>query len=332
MIRLNNKSYFGANRQFWLLFLVSAVTIVLFSACAPEPAPIALNGINDFPYKLDRPDRGFELPIELDEISGLAYDYANDRLIGVQDELGFLFFINPDNGSVIEKVKFGKPGDYEGITWVSDTVFVVRSDGRIYSVANYDKASPSTTSYKTPLSAKNDVEGLAYDATRRKLLLLTKRDPSLKKKNQFKGKRAVYEFDLSSKTLADEPALLIDIEQLKSAIEKEYFSKLATRIGRFLLLYDESSDFMPSAIAIHPITKDHYILAHIGKLLVVYDSSYQLKYIKKLDPTLFRQPEGIAFSENADLFIANEARGGRAKLLRFNFISGLHPAEDENNK
>ncbi|MCK9452656.1 MAG: SdiA-regulated domain-containing protein [Bacteroidales bacterium] len=328
----NDYNYFGVSRQFGMLLMVFIPAILLLNACTPEPAPLTINEINNFPYKLSRPDKGFELPAELEEISGLAFDDINNRLIAVQDELGILFFINPDSGSVIEKVKFGKPGDYEGIAWVNDTVFVVRSDGRIYSVANYDKPSISTTTFKTPLSAKNDVEGLAYDATKRKLLLLNKRDPSLKKKNQFKGKRAVYEFDLGSKTLTDEPALLIDIEQLKAAIEKEYFTKLATRIGRFLRLYDEVSDFMPSAIAIHPITKDHYILAHIGKLLVVYDSSYQLKYIKKLDPTLFRQPEGMAFSENADLFIANEARGGRAKLLRFNFVSAMHLAEDENNK
>ncbi len=332
MIRLNKKIYFDAIRQFRLLFLMSAITIVLFSACVPQPVPIVLNRINDFSYNLNMPDDSFELAVELDEISGLAYDNANDRLIAVQDELGFLFFINPDSGSVIKKVKFGKPGDYEGMAWVNDTVFVVRSDGRIYSVANYDKASPSITSYNTPLSAKNDVEGLAYDAAKRKLLLLNKRDPSLKNKNQFKGKRAVYEFDLGSKTLADEPSLLIDIEALNSNIEKDYFTKIAVRFGRFLGLYDESSDFMPSAIAIHPVTKDHYILAHIGKLLVIYDSCFQLKYIKKLDPTLFSQPEGIAFSKNADLFIANEARGGKAKLLRFNIVSGMHDAEDESNK
>jgi len=329
MIRLNNYKYFCFSRPFLLLLAVLIPTILLLSACATESTTASEN--NDFAYDLSKPDKVFELPVVLDEISGLAYDDVNDRLIAVQDELGFLFFINPDNGSVIERIKFGKPGDYEGITWVNDTVFVVRSDGRIFCVANYDKASPSTTSYKTPLSAKNDVEGLAYDATRRKLLLLNKRDPSLKKKNQFIGKRAVYEFDLGSKTLADEPALLIDIEQLKSAIEKNYFSKLAIRIGRFLSLYDESSDFMPSAIAIHPHTKDFYILAHIGKLLVVYDSVCQLKYIKQLDPALFGQPEGIAFSGDADLFIANEARGGMAKLLRFNSAS-VHKPENENNR
>lgn len=329
MIRRSDNRYFGISRPFLLLLVVFVTTILLLSACASEPDPASEN--NDFAYELSKPDKVFELPVVLDEISGLAYDDVTNRLIAVQDELGFLFFINPDNGSVIGRIKFGKPGDYEGITLVNDTVFVVRSDGRIFCVANYDKASLSTTSYKTPLSAKNDVEGLAYNATKRTLLLLNKRDPSLKKKNQFKGKRAVYEFDLRSKTLADEPVLLIDTEQVKSTIESDYFTKLAIRLGRFLGLYDESSGFMPSAIAIHPHTKDFYILAHIGKLLVVYDSVYQLKYIKQLDPALFRQPEGIAFSKNADLFIANEARGGMAKLLRFNNAS-VHKPENENIK
>ncbi|MBZ0242000.1 MAG: SdiA-regulated domain-containing protein, partial [Bacteroidales bacterium] len=160
MTRLSDNRYL-ANRRPLLPLLVTFITaMLLLSACATETAPTSEN--NDFTYDLSKPDKVFELPVVLDEISGLAYDDVNDRLIAVQDELGYLFFIDPVNGSLIGRVKFGKPGDYEGLTLVNDTVFVVRSDGRIYSVANYDKASLSTNSYKTPLSTKNDVEGLAY--------------------------------------------------------------------------------------------------------------------------------------------------------------------------
>jgi hypothetical protein len=39
----------------------------------------------------------------------------------------------------------------------------------------------------------------------------------------------------------------------------------------------------------------------------------------EFDKKLFRQPEGICFKPNGDLFISNEGDGGKAKILKFKY-------------
>jgi uncharacterized protein YjiK len=41
-------------------------------------------------------------------------------------------------------------------------------------------------------------------------------------------------------------------------------------------------------------------------MLVVADSSWKVKQVFNLDPSLYIQPEGIAFDKNNNLYISNE--------------------------
>ena len=47
-----------------------------------------------------------------------------------------------------------------------------------------------------------------------------------------------------------------------------------------------------------------------GKLQKVYSLNY----------SHFQQPEGISFDINGDLYISNEAKGGKANILNFNYL------------
>jgi hypothetical protein len=75
--------------------------------------------------------------------------------------------------------------------------------------------------------------------------------------------------------------------------------------------------FLPSAIALHPITKDLYLISAVDHLLFVFEDG-SLKHIEKLDHKIFNQPEGITFLKNGDMLISNE--GQTATLLRFNYL------------
>ena len=48
------------------------------------------------------------------------------------------------------------------------------------------------------------------------------------------------------------------------------------------------------------------------------------KRVKELDEKLFRQPEGICFSPEGDMYISNEGQGGKGYILKFN----IHATED----
>jgi uncharacterized protein YjiK len=63
----------------------------------------------------------------------------------------------------------------------------------------------------------------------------------------------------------------------------------------------------PSAAAINPVTDELYILSSIEHLLVVIDRKGTLKEMYQLDPALYKQAEGIAFTPQGDLLISNES-------------------------
>lgn len=71
----------------------------LFCCNAPAdedegPRSITLVEGFHFGYDLEEPDRTFEMPKKLEEISGLGITEDGETLLAVQDEDGILFFIN----------------------------------------------------------------------------------------------------------------------------------------------------------------------------------------------------------------------------------------------
>ncbi len=170
--------------------------------------------------------------------------------------------------------------------------------------------------YETPLSRKNEPEGIAYDPLTQTLLLPCKGHPFMESK-EGKNTKAVYLFDLNTKTLKDEPEFLIDLDTLKTI--KNY--NTMARLGLALLSsIDESRGdvtFQPSGIAVHPHTGDIYIIGAVGNMLLVLDREGALQAVVELRSMLFLQPEGICFSPSGDLFIANEGKDQKATILQF---------------
>ncbi len=70
----------------------------------------------------------WELPSELKEISGIAY-LDEQRFACVQDEQGIVYIYNTAKKAIEQKIPFAGAGDFEGLTLVDKTAWVVRSDG-----------------------------------------------------------------------------------------------------------------------------------------------------------------------------------------------------------
>ncbi|MBN2531701.1 MAG: hypothetical protein JXB88_02355 [Spirochaetales bacterium] len=107
-------------------------------------------------------------------------------------------------------------------------------------------------------------------------------------KNSFKLKRILYICKHEGDIFIEEKKITLDLNTIK---EKAVNSKIK---------------FNPSAIAIHPVTKDMYVLSSSDRLLAVCDSNGTVKEAYMLDPDIFYQPEGISFYPNGDMLISNE--------------------------
>jgi len=296
------------NRYPVILFIF--ITAFLSGCPAKHASPDNLTG-----YDLTYSDRTEILPGILHEISGITF--INSTTIGcIQDEKGILFIYDLASNEIQRQVTFFSNGDYEGIARVGDTIYVLRSDGTLYEIAGYNTDSIVVEPVPTGITAK-DSEGVCYDKDRHRLLIAPKENPL--RGPGSKDSRIIYDFNLKTMKLADEPAYDFSIEALKDfATGNKVMLPLKSKKKK------QSAEpvlkFRPSAICIHPLTKDIYVLSSEDYMLFVFSTLGVIKNLFLLNPLVFRQPEGITFLENGDMLISNEGQSKTpATLLRFNY-------------
>jgi uncharacterized protein YjiK len=268
--------------------------IILFGLlflCACEPKKQKENTDSVFqniplPYNFETPSQQFDLPKKLKEISGLSY-YKNNQLACVNDEDGKVFMYDLAKKEIVEKIPFGKDGDYEGIEVVGNEVFILKSNGKINSFKigeayerTIDCTDPDVIEY----------EGLGYDSKNKRLLLAAKE--RVKDKDD---KKMIYAYDFERKVLFK-----------NIAIPQEQITDEAN-----------GKDFRPSGIAVNPLTGQYFILASDGKKLLILSEDGQKEALISLNPKIFKQPEGICFSPDGTLFIASEGKDGDGYILGF---------------
>ena len=230
-------------------------------------------------YNLRQPDAVYVLPKSLNEISGLSY-IKNDLLLCIQDEKGSLYVYDLKNEKIVDKIKFGKSGDYEGVEVVGNTAYVIRSDGKLYIIANIWEAEKRTISDKKLNTLKGcDVEGLGWDAASGRLMIACKELKNTENHN-------LYAWSSKTQTLEDYDFAIKD------------------------------ADLKPSGIAMHPQTGNIYLLSSASNRLLVLSPKGKEIMRYQLSNRIFRQAEGITFSPQGDLYISNEAKGKEANILR----------------
>ena len=239
--------------------------------------------------------REWDLPQILKEISGINFLDSN-HFACIQDEIGSIFLLNSSSGLIETQIPFGPPGDYEAIAIVKGDAYVACADGRLYEISNYNSGKPSVKEYGTHLTVKQNVEGLAYDAINKRLLVAIK---GKEENNSFY--KGIYAFDLVTKKMPVKPVLRINIQDI--VFNKNRKKTLISNIH-------------PSEIAIHPVTGDLYITDASRPQLLIMDNTGKIKDLIPLDKNDFPKPEGITFSPAGECYIANEGKKQQpAKLL-----------------
>ncbi|MEL7534927.1 MAG: hypothetical protein AAFN10_26730, partial [Bacteroidota bacterium] len=159
-----------------------------------------------FPYDLLNPTQRFDLPPALEEVSSVSV--VNDSILAmVQDERGRVYLYNQLQKEVTHFCDFRPSGDFEGIEVKGDTAYVLRSNGRIYVVPNYNQELVAEQAIRTFLTEEDDAEGFAYDQETNSLLIACKEPPVLGVKRQ-KNQRAIYRYDLDLQSLQQKGTLL----------------------------------------------------------------------------------------------------------------------------
>ena len=237
-------------------------------------------------YNLTQPDKSYDMPEILVEISGIAV-LNETEIFCIQDEAGIVFRYNLHEEELVKMYRFTDVGDFEDITIQDDKVNILRSDGTVFSI-DYDNYSGKSESRILPLNCMN-IEGLFYHKTNNKYLIACK-DQLI---NQESSLRHIFSLDKSNLS-QPEIEFTIDLNEINTVFKKNYSGITAKIIT-----------LNPSSISVHPITGDIYVLSASNRLLAVYGNN-QLKNVYPLAEELFYKPEGISFGNNGDMFISTE--------------------------
>jgi len=258
-----------------------------------------------FIYDLGQPTEVFKLHEDLEEISGLSY--YNGRLYAVQDEKGWIFALNPVTGKVMERSKFWGKGDFEGIEVFNDHIYVLKSNGNIYKSAIDDIDEEKTVKYDLGFGDKWNFEAIGYDSTFKRIYICAKRSSNDQRKEIFARSEedplAIYQ-----------PFHIIDQAFMWSELKKNK-KRWTERVAHNIASINYS--FNPSAIAVHPVNGEIYVLSHPVPQLAIYSPDWTLRKIITLDSGSFIQPESICFDEIGNLYIANEGRGSKATISKY---------------
>lgn len=264
-------------------------------------------------YQFSNPCAYYTLPDTLYEISGLT-DVDSSHIGCVQDEKGMIFLYNLYEAKIDSRSTFYFDGDYEGITRVGNDMYVLRSDGYLFRMRDYMLGTVVLRdSFATQIPINNN-EGLCYDEKNNVLLIAAK--GKIKKSKDTRDLRFIYGFRLDSLIMADTAVLVIDIDDIASQMKVKGIDVLYTMKKNGELKY-ETLKFMPSSIAVHPLSDRFYILSAVDRLLVILNRTGTIEDVVELPSSLFPKPEGITFLPNGDLLISNEGNGGKANLMRF---------------
>jgi hypothetical protein len=263
-------------------------------------------------YDLVNPNSIDVLPKILMEVSGLS-NIDNNTFACIQDEKGMLFICDLLGRKIKQEYHFGYDGDYEGIAKVNEDIYILRSDGMIFKVSDFQKPDFKVDSFRTHIPATNN-EGMCYDKEHNRLLIGSK--GKIGGGSVYKDLRAIYTFDLKTNLL--EQLFTIDVQDLKVFAIKHNI-KLQSESKKKRNVNEPIIKFMTSEIAIHPFSKKLYLLSAKDYLFFIFNMNGEVEHIEALNPKVFNKAEGMTFLDNGDLLISNEGQNKRPSLLRFDY-------------
>jgi len=271
-------------------FIISLLIFLFSCSASDRQQPV------DLPYDLTAPQK-FIMSNALAEISGVAISQSSDTIYAIQDEDGILFGLLPGSDNVTT-TKFGKKGDYEDLAIVGNTVYILKSNGTIYtvplnkSVSNIDD---QVGEFKD-LVPQGEYEGMYGDESNNKLYILCKNCKKV-------GEGAGYTLDIAAdgQLSASEPFNL-NVDAIQEITK------------------NKKVNFRPSAITKNKTTNEWFVLSSVNNMLVRAAADWTIKNVYSLDASIFVQPEGIAFDSKNNLYISNEAgTTSNGNILKFKY-------------
>jgi hypothetical protein len=268
--------------KYKLHILFFLCTVLMFISCESQKQKF----ISPPGYNFSNPKK-YKMPDLLREISGIAFNQGNsDTLYAEEDENGKVFHFKLGENQILA-THFAKKGDFEDIAISDNYVVMLRSDGVLFTFPFSETAKKKADHVKVfdHILPAGEYEGLSAIDSSGIIYVLCKHCEE--EKTRKWGGGSTIQLDATG-NLHFSGSFEINIKEIDAM----------SGSGKI--------KFHPSALSRNPYTKDWYILSSVNKLLVIANENWTVKSVYQLDPSLFNQPEGIAFDRQRNLYISNE--------------------------
>jgi Uncharacterized protein conserved in bacteria len=282
----------------WARFTLIAGTLASLAACESKKDKdrALLTGLqrreNRLESRLAQADKRSDdvpvakwiMPENLKEISGIAVT-ADGRLLAHDDELSRIFEIDPRRGVIVKSFLFGNGlrGDFEGITIAGQNIWVIKSNGKLYTFHEGENGTRVPyTSFDTKLGKECEFEGIAYQADSSWLVLPCKNARGKGLDDEF----VIYRWRIGSDASTGITKLEIPLSEV---------------VGN-----NKWKRFRASDITIDPETGDYVIISSLEHGLIVMRPDGEIIDSRSL-PGKHHQAEGVAITKDSVLIISDEA-------------------------
>lgn len=247
-------------------------------------------------YRLTEPVR-YRVRESMQEISGIVLHPDPQHIYAINDEEGKIFLINLDANEPYPITKFGKSGDYEDLVFTGEGWVVLKSNGTLFHVTDAFTDSVDATSYRLERPGKQEFESVYFEPATNNIVLICKQC----EEDKHQMATSAYRFNMGAKQFDTVPAYRLNVADI-------------ARLGG-----TDIKNYRPAAAAIHPVEKRLYIVSSVNEMLVIAGLDGKVQEVYHLKDNLFRQPEGLSFAPNGDMYISNEAGDGTANILKFTY-------------
>jgi hypothetical protein len=273
--------------------IIISIAVILCCSCHTNTHKneVRTEATQDFSYNIQSPDKTFILPDKLMEISGIAA--VTDNIIAcIADEKGIVYFYNLSNNAIENKIRFADEGDFEDLSIINDTIYVLDSKGIIWVIKNF-KEQPVISSFQLAIQLPFELEGLCR---RQDTLFIAAKYYHNKKRDEV-GNLPIWEVPISSMQVSKIIFEVPDMVKPDNSHEQIPFHTSA-------LLYNETN------------AEWLFISSH-SKALMRSNYKTAVIQIQKLPEEKFTQPEGICITPSGNLLISNEGKDNSATILLF---------------
>lgn len=254
----------------------------------------------------DVPVAKWIMPEELKEISGLALT-RDGRLLAHDDEVSRIYEIDPRRGVIIKSFLFGNGlrGDFEGITVAGDNIWVIKSNGKLYSFHEGENGTRVPyASFDTKLGKECEFEGIAYDPDSSMLLLPCK---------NARGKGLDDELVIYRWKIGDTDATGITNIQIP----------VSEAVGN-----NKWKRFRASDITRDPTTGNYVLISSLEHGMIVMKPDGEVLSSRKL-PGNHHQAEGVAITRDSVLIISDESTSKPAAITLYRWRSSQTGENDK---